>query len=206
MKTDKPIVTIDNERPKPATVEAVREAADDCVLDPRATPRSNQARLLFSLYNVVGLPFPYGWREASVEVLAERGVQSDALALDLLHTAMLTDAVADFEGWPGVDLALVRDLQRRLAPPSRTVARAARPPPAPPTLSPRRTNPFDDADVDLVVAAVGDGRSSRAVARAMASVGLTGRANLPLARAVCERLGIRVADGTLANKMTPSVD
>jgi hypothetical protein len=116
MKTDKPIVTIDNERPKPATVEAVREAAGDCVLDPRATPRSNQARLLFSLYNVIGLPFPYGWREACVAELASRGVPSDTLALDMLHSAMLTEAVLEFDGWPGVDRLLVRDLLRRQRP------------------------------------------------------------------------------------------
>lgn len=114
MKTIKPASTVDNERPKPSTVDAVREAAADCDFDPRGTPRSNQARLLFSLYNCVGLPFPYGWREACVAELAARSVPATALQLDQLHSAMNSDAAADFEGWPGVDRQLVADLLDRL--------------------------------------------------------------------------------------------
>jgi hypothetical protein len=195
----------EDERPRPATVEAVREAADECTLDPRATPRSNQARLLFALYYCVGLPFPYGWREACVAELSSRGIPATTLSIDLLHTAMLTDAVLDFEGWPGIDRLLVRDLHARLAPPAHaTVARSAKPPEK---IQPRTTNPFDEADVERVLAAVGPGRPSVEVGRAMIACGFTGRRNLPLAREVCRRLGVDLSDSTITNGMArPSVD
>lgn len=204
MMTDKPIPTVDNERPKPATVEAVKEAAAECTLDPKATPRSNQARLLFSLYYCIGLPFPWGWREACCAELASRGIPADTLALDVLHSAMLTEEVEEFDGWPGIDRRLVRDLIDRQRPlPRRLPVKRQS---APPTIKPRITNEFDADEVERVVAAVGEGRTtSAAVARAMVSFGFTGRQNLPLARAVCQRLEIQVADGTIAGMLTPSV-
>ena len=104
---------LDRERPKPSTVALVREALDHCCLDPRATPRSNQARLLFAIYYCAGLPFPHGWREASVGVLEENGVPATTSELDLLYTAMNSDAAEEFEGWPGIDSQLVRDLLDR---------------------------------------------------------------------------------------------
>lgn len=113
--------SIDDERPSPETRETVRRAAADCWLDLRRTPRSNQARLLFSLYGRIGIEFPYGWREACVGVLAERGIPADPVALDLLFTAMNSDAAADFEGWPGIDRRLVQALMRRQRHPRRSV-------------------------------------------------------------------------------------
>lgn len=196
---------IDDERPRPATVEAVREAADECWLDPSRTPRSNQARLLFALYHCVGLPFPYGWREACAAELASRGIPATALSLDVLHSAMLTDAVLEFDGWPGIDRRLIRDLLERREP--LPMRRPALQPTAPPRIQPRRTNPFDEADVARVLAAVGPGRPSVEVGRAMAACGFTGRRNLPLAREVCRRLGVELSDSTITNGMTrPSVD
>ncbi len=196
---------IDDERPKPATVEAVREAADDCTLDPRATPRSNQARLLFSLYYCVGLPFPYGWREACVAELGSRGIPATTLSLDVLHSAMLTEEVLEFDGWPGIDRRLVRDLLERQRPlPRRPPALQ---PTASPTIQPRRTNPFDEADVARVLAVLGDGRSSRDLGRAMVTCGFTGRVSLPLAREVCRRVGIAISDSTITGRLNrPSVD
>ena len=194
---------IDDERPKPATIEAVREAAADCILDPKATPRSNQARLLFSLYYCIGLPFPYGWREAGVTELASRGIPADTLALDMLYSAMLTEEVLEFDGWPGIDRRLVRDLIERQRPLPRRLP--VKPPPPSKPIQPRNRNAFGDADVERVLEALEGQRSSRAVARAMAGMGLTGRRNLPLAREVCDRIGLHVSDSTLTGKMKPSI-
>jgi hypothetical protein len=113
MRTFKPLVTIDHECPKPSTIAAVQEAAGHCLLDPAATPRSNQARLLFALYYCIGLPFPRGWREACVSALAGRGIPADILALDMIYSAMALGAADDFLGWPGIDDQLVRDLMDR---------------------------------------------------------------------------------------------
>lgn len=107
------VPTVDAERPKPSTVALVREALDHCDLDPRGTPRSNQARLLFAVYYCAGLPFPYGWREACVAELAAQGVPATTVELDLVHTAMCSDAAGDFLDWPGIDPVLVRDLVDR---------------------------------------------------------------------------------------------
>jgi hypothetical protein len=105
---------IDDERPLPETRETVRRVAASCRLDPRATPRSNQARLLFALYDRIGLDLPYGWREACVGVLAEHGIPATTLSLDLLFSAMLTEEVVEFDGWPGIDRRLVNALRARL--------------------------------------------------------------------------------------------
>lgn len=104
---------LDRERPRPSTVALIREALDHCRLDPKATPRSNQARLLFAIYYCAGLPFPHGWREACVGVLEENGIPATTSELDLLYTAMNSDAAEEFEGWPGIDPVLVRDLLDR---------------------------------------------------------------------------------------------
>ncbi|MEZ6012777.1 MAG: hypothetical protein R3C08_13005 [Hyphomonas sp.] len=104
---------LDRERPKPSTIALVREALNHCRLDPRATPRSNQACLLFAVYYCAGLPFPHGWREASVDVLEENGIPATTVQLDVLYSAMNSDSAADFEGWPGIDSQLVRDLLDR---------------------------------------------------------------------------------------------
>lgn len=101
------------EHPGPGSAEAVARAMARCRIDPRATRRSNQARLLFALYEETDLPFPRGWRGLCVAALAGVGVPATERELDMLATAMDSDACIEFDGWPGIDPILVSRLASR---------------------------------------------------------------------------------------------
>jgi hypothetical protein len=101
-------------RALPEMRELVAEAVADAPLDPSATVNRNLALLLLAMFAVTGsIRWPGGWIRAVQEEFLRAGCSVPTPASIRWLRGRLQDDPASFEGLPGADTELLRDLEDR---------------------------------------------------------------------------------------------